>query len=105
MVEKYISTPERDACLVMMTDEDGYDEPYHFVTLNLETDPPEGTVWVKSYSEAEDIYKWLVKKEYLKPHGETIPSGYVDVPACYITDKLKDLLSEDDCKTLKSQGL
>ena len=42
----------------------------------------------KNYSEREELYAELVKGGWLKPTGETIPSGYVDIPVCTLGENV-----------------
>lgn len=47
------------------------------VTVNLDTPPSEGCVWVKTWSENEGILEALVARGLLEETGRTMPTGYV----------------------------
>lgn len=72
-----------------------FDENMEIVTnlsIRLDTKPPKGAMWMKTWSENEEIYKWLVKDGYLEETGEFCKTGFCQSPACRLTEKAKKIL-------------
>lgn len=59
---------------------------------------------IKDYSENEGTEDWLVKNEFLHPHYYSYLSGWVEIPICVATDKLKGLIIER-CQTTESLSM
>jgi hypothetical protein len=75
-------------------------EPIATATVNL-PDLPAGPnqVFIKDYSENEGMLKALTEAGVVKPTGETVRSGFVEVPVCELQPPfrertLADILAE-----------
>ena len=57
-------------------------EPLMDVTVNLDAPPPEGCIYVKSYSENDGLLEALQTMGLITEVLYGMPSGYVMIPAC-----------------------
>ena len=58
-------------------------ERFATLTANIEhIKPPEGYVFIKSYSENEGFYEQLVEQDVIEPFVDIIPSGFTELLVC-----------------------
>lgn len=62
-----------DTLAIELVDKD--QGPFAILTVNLETLPPPGTVWIKTWSENSEIYQELVKEGHLVPTETKMECG------------------------------
>lgn len=53
-----------------------------------------GCIWLKDWSENEDLAAFLLKEGYVELTGRQIPQQYVVYKEARLTDKLKNLIQE-----------
>lgn len=71
--------------------EDG--EPIAVATVNIpEVHISDDEVIIKDYSENEGMYDLFVKEGLIFPETRRIRTGFVTVPVCKITEKLKGII-------------
>lgn len=47
---------------------------------------------IKNYSENEGMLKWLINNNYMQHPHFSFASGFVDIPVCYATNKLREMI-------------
>ncbi|HUV49277.1 MAG TPA: hypothetical protein VMX11_09885 [Actinomycetes bacterium] len=62
------------------------DEPVTVLTVCLGTPPPDGCIYVKSYSENEGVLEALVAQGYVEDTGLTVSSGWIDVNVAKVVE-------------------
>ena len=79
------------AALYLLDAEDG--QPYCVLSVNMEGYVPDkGCIWLKSYSENEDIAVFMLNEGYLELTGKALQGPYVVIPEARMTEKLLKLL-------------
>src|SRR5690606_10426483 len=80
--------------LQLIDAEDG--SPIATATVNL-PDLPAGPnqVFIKDYSENEGMLAALVAEGVVKPTGQTVRSGYVEVPVCELQPPFREMSHEE----------
>jgi len=66
--------------LLLLVEETG--EPYCTLTVNLRKSTKKGEYTIKTWSENENIYNFLVNEEILSPTGVMIPTGFCKAAVC-----------------------
>ena len=73
----------------------GYEEIYARLTVALDSLPPKGAIWVKTWSENKDLYEALVKEGYLESTDFKINVSWdAEAVACLITEKFEPFISD-----------
>lgn len=87
----FYSQDKNVTALYLLDAEDG--QPYCVLSVNMEGYvPDEGCIWLKSYSENEDIALFMISEGYLELTGKVLQGSYVNVPEARMTEKLLNLL-------------
>lgn len=83
MIEGEYSNNGRKAFYV----EDEFGENYCTLSVNIPNIPlDDECVFIKNYSENEEIYNFLKNRGFLAPTGVYVSSGFVSIPECFIGD-------------------
>lgn len=82
---------------------DAIEGPFCTVTVNMVDAPdlPEGEVYVKDWSENEEIIKTLVESGWLVDTGRSVPAGYVSAKVM----RLGDSLAEEEERQWKMRAI
>lgn len=75
--------------------DEGYEEEYTTLSVCLDFPPKEG-VWIKNYSENEELVAALEKGGYLERTGQVCHCGYATVPSMTLTAKGREYLQEGE---------
>lgn len=89
--------------LVLVDAEDG--SPIAKATVNL-PDVPLGKnqVAIKDWAENEGMLKALTEAGIVKPTGQTIRSGYVDVPVCELQPPFREASHAESVEKTRGKG-
>jgi len=85
-----------------LVDEEG---PVATATVNLPNVPlGKNQVLIKSYAENEGMLDALVASGVVKPTGETVRSGFVEVPVCELQPPFREATHAEGVEQTRGKG-
>lgn len=74
-----------------------WEDDNHPETITFSVNVPtvrlgEGEFLAKNYSEGEPLYSALIGAGLIEPTGQEVPSGWVVLPVCRLTEKANDFI-------------
>lgn len=78
----------------MMSDEDGYIEPYAHLTVNIDDFDDDYTACIDTNNLGEDIIDWLEENEIAIPLGYSLQSGFCSYPVVAFSAEFVESLPE-----------
>lgn len=74
---------------------EGYEERWAVLTVNPGLRDEPGKIWVKTWSENEELFGLMVREGMIVPSSISCQCGFAQAIACEITSKFNQYLSKE----------